>query len=603
MSDLDLFNIKRNDNSKRYEKSKEKSIVEKIKILESIIKEDNTEEKYLLELLKLKKENKDSDLKNYLKKYEVGITKSKFNENFGIIKKSSYEKLTEVFTILNNIDSKTNEEEIILEIRKILAIENAKYNQTFPISYTINKELYFNSLIYIAIKQIKKDILKPKSNIKENQLIDLIDLYILKKEAIIKKNYINEESVRGGLSIMENDIIDCLDFNYIKSLSEFINNIYLKFQTRFGKSGIFINEYYNENEKGDIGLLTDFIYFLKNFRFVKADIFTQTEIWSETFEPTILEDQNYKSKKVELTITRKDNNLIITRHKNQLVIPNIDEYTNPLMTEIKKGINVLDVFELSKYLKIDKYDSNIFIKKHWNELSDYIDDILCSPTIKSSYKKLFDSDSLFPSKGDIKKILNDMRFFSYKTDSVAETKRRFLSIYMEANIRILENNINIKKSVYLAVFLISSIHEIIGHLYLRIHNYLNPNEKKILSPQANKLKSPYSIKRGKESGEFLEEQLFGNYGFQMTMKQILFILDKSNYNEINHDTFRNKFEAINDDNLVIKMSDDVKNIVKLYEIDLYEIMSLGNSIFFEVSKSKITNKYKFPQHHNPSKIE
>ena len=181
MSDLDLFNIKRNDNSKRYEKSKEKSIVEKIKILESIIKEDNTEEKYLLELLKLKKENKDSDLKNYLKKYEVGITKSKFNENFGIIKKSSYEKLTEVFTILNNIDSKTNEEEIILEIRKILAIENAKYNQTFPISYTINKELYFNSLIYIAIKQIKKDILKPKSNIKENQLKDLIDLYIVKK--------------------------------------------------------------------------------------------------------------------------------------------------------------------------------------------------------------------------------------------------------------------------------------------------------------------------------------------------------------------------------------------------------------------------------------
>ena len=157
----------------------------------------------------------------------------------------------------------------------------------------------------------------------------------------------------------------------------------------------------------------------------------------------------------------------------------------------------------------------------------------------------------------------------------------------------------------MAVFLISSIREIIGNLYLRIHNYLNPNKKKILSPQPNKLKSPYYIKSGKESGEFLEEQLFGNYGFQMTMKQILFILDKSNYNEINHDAFKNKFEAINDDNLVIKMSDDLKNILKLYEIDLNEILSLGNSIFFEVNKSKITSKYKykFPQHHNASKFE
>ena len=602
MSDLQLFDIKRNDNNKKYENLKNKSISEKIIILESITKEDNTEEKYLLELLKLKKENKDSDLKTYLKMYEVGISKTKFYKNFGIIKKSAYEKLMEVFNIFYSIDSKTNQEEIIFEIKKILDIENVKYNQTFPISYTINKELYFNSLVYIALKQIKKDILMPKSNIKENQLIDLIHLYILKKEAIKKKNFINEENAKAGLNIMKNDIINNLDFYYIKALSKFINNIYYKFQARFKKSCIFTKEYYIENEKGDIGLFTDFIYFLKNFRFIKDDIITQKKIWSETFESTVLEDQNYYSKDDELAITRKDNDLIITQHNNKLVIPNIDDYTNPLMSEIKKGINIMDVFELTKYLKKDKYDSNIFIKKHWNELSDHIADILCSPTIKSAYKKLFNSDSLFPTKGDIQKILNNMRFFSYNTDAIAETKKRFLSIYMEANIRILENNINIKKIVYLAVFLISSIHEIIGHLYLRIHNYLNPPEKQISSPQSNKLKSPYAIKRGKESGEFLEEQLFGNYGFQMTMKQILFILDKNNYNIINHVDFRKKFEAVND-NSGLKLSNDLKNILKIYEIDLNEIKSLGSNNSFIVSKSKITNRYKFPQHHNASKFE
>ena len=162
MSYLELFNIKRNDNREKYEKSESKTIIEKIKILESIIKEDNTDEKYLLELLKLKKEKNDLDLEEYLKKYEAGISKIKFYKNFRIVKRSAYEKLIEVFVVLYNIDSKTNQEEIILEIKKILDFENEKYDQTFPISYTINKELYFNALVYITIKQIKKDILKPK---------------------------------------------------------------------------------------------------------------------------------------------------------------------------------------------------------------------------------------------------------------------------------------------------------------------------------------------------------------------------------------------------------------------------------------------------------
>ena len=97
--------------------------------------------------------------------------------------------------------------------------------------------------------------------------------------------------------------------------------------------------------------------------------------------------------------------------------------------------------------------------------------------------------------------------------------------------------------------------------------YLNPPEKKIISPQPNKLKSSYAIKHVKESREFLEEQLFGNYGFQMTMKQILFILDKSNYNDINHDSFRKKFEAIKC-KPKISLSNDLENILKLYGIDL-----------------------------------
>ena len=415
-------------------------------------------------------------------------------------------------------------------------------------------------------------------------------------------NFINEVSFGGGIEIIKNDIINNLDFNYIGALTKFISAVYLKFKGRFQKTGIFINEYYSENEKEDIDLFKDFIYFLKNLRFVKDDIITHKQIWEETFEPKDLVVQYDNSNNFDLIINKIDNKLIITQYDNVFIIPDINNYTSPLIPEIKKGINKLDIFKITKYLKQDKLDSNICIKKHWNELLDYISDILTSPAIKSVFKKLYKSNLLFPNKEDIKKIMNNIRFFSYKTDSVAETKKKFLSIYMETNVKVSEKNVHIKKHVYLAVFLIACIHEIIGHLYLRIHNYLYHGKNIILSPKPSKLMTDYAKIRGKESGEFIEEQLFGNYGFEMNTNEILYILDKDNYNEVNHVNFRKKFEVVGDKS-TLKLSDGLKNILKLYEIDLTELEYLGNSTKFVVNKSKIKNKIKFPQHHSLSKLK
>ena len=451
MSDIDLMNKIKDENSKDFEKlTKVKSINEKIFLLESIMQKDNTEEKYLFELLKLKKESKDINLNKLLKTYEVGITKGKFNKNFdGFIKKSAYEKLIEVFEILNNIHSKPNYHEKIIELIKIFEIENIKYNQTFPIKYTVNKELFFNSLVYLLIKQIRKDLLKPKSNLKESELKALLYSYKLKieMEESMNINFINEVSFGGGIKIIKNDIINNLDFNYIGALTEFISAVYLKFKARFQKTGIFINEYYSENEKGDIDLFKDFIYFLKNLRFVRDDIITHKQIWEETFEPKDLVVQYDNSNNFDLIINQINNKLIITQYDNVFIIRDINNYTSPLIPEIKKGINKLDIFKITKYLKQDKLDSNIFIKKHWNELLDYISDILTSPTIKSVFKKLYKSNLLFLNIEDIKKILNNIRFFSYKTDSIAETKKKFLSIYMETNVKVSEKNVHIKKHV------------------------------------------------------------------------------------------------------------------------------------------------------------
>ena len=150
--------------------------------------------------------------------------------------------------------------------------------------------------------------------------------------------------------------------------------------------------------------------------------------------------------------------------------------------------------------------------------------------------------------------------------------------------------------------MITCIHEIIGHLYLIIHNYLYHGKNIILSQKPSKLMTDYAKIKGKDPREFIEEQLFGNYGFEMNTNEILYILDKDNYNEVNHVNFRKKFEVVGDKS-TLKLSDGLKNILKLYEIDLTELEYLGNSTKFVVNKSKIKNKIKFPQHHSLSKLK
>ena len=61
----------------------------------------------------------------------------------------------------------------------------------------------------------------------------------------------------------------------------------------------------------------------------------------------------------------------------------------------------------------------------------------------------------------------------------------------------------------MTLFLIACIHEIIGHFYLRVNQYLYPDEK-ISSPMPI-YPSDYAKERGKESGEVVEDNLFGNY--------------------------------------------------------------------------------------------
>ena len=686
MSYIEILQEKREQTGIKFNEfinGKINNIEEKVKIMNSILADDNTEEKYLIEFLKLKViQNNQQDLNESMELYEIGICKEHFNQNFkaNFIKISSYEKIIDLFNKYKDIYKEKNKYNKLIKMIEMLEIKNTKFKQTFPISYEINKELYLNSLIYLLIKRIKCKCFKDDENPKENELIKLKNEYKQKKEAInneikyekkiekneeenvdnkieenlenkIHENKIEENPENKSEENKENNDEDEYDleyeddseeenaneeerkkikeiqekrkneispelkiiinkitgnlagnfFGYMHNLSKFIKNIYKYFINKFENNNIFTKEkFFEKEQKNDINLFIDLVYFIRNFDFADGPLSDFTKIWQMTLMPFSPEKIDFKLEKVHFKKNKDDLNLDIIVNKKTYKIKNIDNYVSDyhffsfLENEVK-DLRAPDCFKITNYLKMDKY-SDIFIKLHWDKFRDYAIEILSSETIKSVFKKLFGDISLFPNEIDLKNILNNLRFFNYRTNFVAETKNRFLFIYFQASIlEDLAFNINIKKMIYLAIFLISCFHEIIGHLYIRVHNYLN---KRIQSPSPKDLKSPYSIARDKEAGEYVEELLFGNYEFRMTMKEILFILDKKNYNT-NYSKFRENFGNANKCSLNI--SGQLKTILDLYEVKLSKI-NPKSGIKYQVNKSKYEEPYSFPQYHCISQI-
>ena len=197
------------------------------------------------------------------------------------------------------------------------------------------------------------------------------------------------------------------------------------------------------------------------------------------------------------------------------------------------------------------------------------------------------------------KILNEIRFFSFNSNFTAETKKRILLVCVQNYI---SNNaakdINIKKLIYLAIFLIACIHEIVGNLSLRIHNYLHKeNQDNSTMPE---FQTEYEVFRGKESGEFLEAKLFGDYKCQMTIKQILYILDLKNYQYGNSDDFMNNFVKL--ENEEINPSKRFNEILNIYEITI-DYIKINSKTLYNVNKSRYNNKIILPRHHSISQID
>ena len=349
MSDIDIF-LEENEKSKiKFQNILNlKDIKMQIYKLEELLNENNTEPEFILKYLELKQEIKDENLPELLDTYKDCIFYETFNEKFGKIKvKVSFiQKLKELFEELKEINEENNSNKKKESIENIINKPNQKYKQTFPLFYSINKELFFNSLYYRFLKRIKK-------------------LYNKSKEKNKPKKFIK----------------------YIDNLSSFISDIYNNFLFLFDKDEIFLSKNYKENQKNKINLLSDFFSYLINYNFTSGmELLFYSQIWNDTFKHKSFEETEILLIE-KISFKKQGENLKVQIRDHNHEIKNIENYfIKNMLVNIVNTTSMLKDFDLDKYLRMNKYDSDLFVKSHWNDLLNYLVDIFCSKTITSLIK-------------------------------------------------------------------------------------------------------------------------------------------------------------------------------------------------------------------------
>ena len=535
----------------------EKDIQIQIYKLEELLNENNTEPEIILKYLELKQEIKDEKLPELLDIYKDCIYYETFNNKFGKVKtkKSFILIIKELFDELKPISDEQNDDKKIESIKKIAKRENKKYNKTFPLFFEINKELYFNSLYYRFLKKIKR--VYNDSN---------------KKKIFIK---------------------------YINNLSTFIHSIYDNFFSYFEKNDIFLLEKYDSKQKNDIIFFSYFFSFLINFNFNIKDyggFNLYINIFNDSLNHEFYEEIVNIITNDYISYEKIGKNLEIKYSRDNYQILNIENYyIRSLLYEI--GNEIVENFILDRYLRINYYDTDLYIKKHWSILSHYLNEILCSKTIKSILVFLYSDDKIFLDNIIMIDILNDIRFFNFSTNYFCKTEKKYLTIYMRSfpsNRNLDEHN----QIIYLTTFLISCIHEIIGNLFLLIYNYFNKKN------QINSIKSKNFnlFNKEKKFDSNIEELLFGDYKSQMTLNQMLFALDIKNYS-VDYKKFRNNYHSNGNNTNLENISKELEKILNIYEIEFDEFdLQIGELYFVSQYNKDSLLQFKIPPRHSIKKL-
>ena len=273
------------------------------------------------------------------------------------------------------------------------------------------------------------------------------------------------------------------------------------------------------------------------------------------------------------------------------------EQNNIDITNFYVNKTIIHEYLLEKYLKFDSI-KEIFIYKHWNIILNHLIRILKSPIINSAFNKLCEKIKVincynFLNDDDLKKLFENSAIFDFKCNFVGLTEPCFFFNYVYYRGKIDSYTDDCSKLVNLCSYQVTQKHEILGHINVRIQNYLS--NKEISSPYLDyKDNDSNKTITAQESGDYMELILYGQRIYKLNINQLLFILDEDNYSLSDLEQFKNKFNSCKNEKykisntlskflneLNIKITDDLWDLEEIIiNKDLISKSSINENYFY-----------------------
>ena len=647
---------------KKIEEKGEKVEYRDLDTLEIIISKDNTEPMFIISYLKLVEKFENDKYSEKIKKYLPFLPREVIKQHFPSYYKEKKDSSSLFKNLLETIESFRKYWDIMKKIMFYNKLDIKNKDEIKGVSeYSSNKEL----VIYNLYRRISKGIIQHINNfhnfkpLQNNLLLETEENSIkeakifLKVENFISKN--SEEEISEEENKIYNNLKSLKNYNakqtikesekkidlirkisseefsiYFTHFKDFLRGIKKNFNLRFKNM---------ENlENKDISLLIEFCFFLENYNFEGDLTNFYIDKWNDTFYQTkeIIEEEiknNSKVNLLEYTLINKD--MVITQYKHSqrtkdiTFIKNIDKYSIncvidyfnlTINTPRKKPIDndtnnysenkkIFNDYYLENFLKFDSKE-DLYINKIWDIYEDYLIQIFTSKTIKTAVEQMFSDlkmNNIYEllNPDNLKIIFKRSKFYGFETNTFGLTEPLFLLDFVRYMGLIKPYGEEISKLFNFCIYQIIQENEILGHIEMRVQDYIS--EQEIKSPKLDYIDNSniYKNIKGHKSGKYIEKLLYGEYLGQLSYNQILFILDIENY-KVDYNVFRTNFQKC--ENGLYKISESLKKFVEKINIELnpnyfgLQIININRGLVGKTSSNN--NSYLYQRMHthlHPSK--
>ena len=581
----------------------------KIDLYRKILSLDNTKEKYVVDYLVCiknmvkNKEYEKLDFENEVKKYEICISEENYKANFEEFSRiNARQKFLKYFDFIKNCSYNSDEEKISLisSCTYFLLKLNISFNNTKKVTWQ-NEELYLNYLFKFLINSICSLIVYFNTEYMSQDLLEDEEYKKIIEEFQIgiKRNSTISSKICLKNKLFVYFLTKSKFFNYIKKMKTFLKKVDQNFNEKF-KNLVF------ENMKDKL-LFEDYINFLSSYKF---ENYENASFWMESFVPLnldkkkeIIDEYNknifeFEVDEIYFELNKDGTKLKISDVDDNFVI-DIDKY---VLTKLKNDAcsESLDSlkWKINKYIKPNYYQEELFVcktKEHWKKL---LIKIFQSKTYKQAREIIFTQPQIdfFMIENIISEIIENLKFFIYDTSFLGNTNKDRTTIYEYGNYNVSITNQSVSLLIFYGFHVIINLHEIGGHLYIKYQYYISLNEKSVspqLKSEHQNLYSSSAIKRGKEAGEELEIELFGNIKNELTIKEALFLLNERNY-ALNLYEFKNKFLNCNKESLKDLIDENLKKLLSNLGINYSELKENDLTVY----NYPLDRRVKFPKYSN-----